>query len=127
MKITIYRYSDSDIETTVGMHPNYGLEDQACGSLDFCDPIEVELPEGYGLVECNDGMEHIQDPDGNVCTLVACLDHGFWVFPRTGGGCGMGLYVHVDKHIEPVWDGAKFATYTATVKDEQDAARREAS
>lgn len=114
MKTTVYRYSSAGVDRTAGMHPGYGLRDTApaLDPLEFCDPVEIELPGGYGVVECHDGAERIEDPEGRVCELVANGDSGFWVMPMTGGASGLGLYVRIDG---PEWDGEGFG-YVATVK-----------
>lgn len=110
MKTTIFRYSDCSIETTNGLYPRFGVAAAPCENLEFCEPIEVELPEGYEVVECLDGKLRLQNPTGSVCELATNKDHGFWIYPMTGSDAET-LYVHVDA---PVWDGHKFGPYVAT-------------
>ena len=106
MKTTIYRYSDQDTVRVIGRYPGYGLEDIGNRDLEWCDPIEVELPEGYGTVACGDGRARLQDPNGRVCELVANGDCGFWIMPTAGGG-DWGLYVHIGEDDAATASGAE--------------------
>lgn len=112
MKTTVYRHSNVNVERTVGLYPSYTLYALPCDADEFCDPIEVELPEGFSVVKCTDGFERIEDAQGRICDLITYKDHGFWVWPQREAGPAH-VYVRVD---DPAWDGHGFGPYTATVK-----------
>lgn len=94
---TIYRYSRLSTYRIRGWYPSYGLDYRHGCTDDFCDVVRVDLPDGYDVVTCCDGLNRLQDANGNVCDLVANKNYGFWIMPVNGGE--LGSYVHVEDPV----------------------------